>query len=286
MYGLFVGLTTLDIIQYYAGPFGQNDKMAAEETLVCTGGPAANAAVTFSLLGGEAHLVSDIGDSVLSSVIDQELSHHHVQHEIELSKGNRHPITASVLVNTLTGDRAVAGQKPQHSFLSGPFQAPEAQVDVVLSDTYYMPVALPYLQWATEQHIPTVLDGGSWKSGLEQVLPWIRYPVCSERFFPPECTSHDETARFLFQWSNIAAVAITRGEHPLLLYLPDGSVEQIPVTSMGETVDTLGAGDIFHGAFCYYLAEGASLKESLQSAVTIAAKSVCYRGPRAWVKSM
>ena len=283
MNGLFVGLTTLDIIQYYTGTFGQNDKMAADETLVSTGGPAANAAVTFSLLGGNAHLVTDIGNTELSSVIDQELSRYHVMHERETETGDRHPITASVLVNTRIGDRAVAGQKPQHSFLSGPFRSPEFHVDVVLSDTYYMPVALPYLQWATEQGIPTVLDGGSWKSGLDQLLPWIRYPLCSERFFPPGCTSHEQTARYLFQWENIDAVAITRGERSMLFYLPDGSVEHLDVTSVGTVVDTLGAGDIFHGACCFYLATGADIRESIQSASAIAARSVCFRGPRAGI---
>lgn len=281
MNGLFIGLTTLDCIHYIADEFGQNVKIAAEETILCTGGPAANAAMTFSLLGGKAHLVSDFGNSELSSVIHNELLHYQISHETPTLDGNCDPIIASVLVHTQTGNRAVAGQKPETSFQTHSFQEPKTEFDVVLSDTYYIPVAHPYLLWANEQGIPTVLDGGSWKNGLEHVLPLIHYAICSEQFFPPGCRNHEETAQFLHQ-RGVPAVSITRGERPILVYLSDGSFEEIPVKSAGPVIDTLGAGDVFHGAFCYYIAAGYTFMESLRKASAVAAASVCYRGPRAW----
>jgi sugar/nucleoside kinase (ribokinase family) len=64
-------------------------------------------------------------------------------------------------------------------------------------------------------------------------------------------------------------------------YLSQGKSDAINVPNIQPT-DTLGAGDIFHGAFCYYiLQENFSL--ALEKAASIAAKSCKYFGTRRWM---
>lgn len=66
---LFVGLTTIDI-QYLVEEFPKpNTKVKASNPEIFIGGPAANAAVAFSRLNGEAHLVSAIGKNAFSDQI-------------------------------------------------------------------------------------------------------------------------------------------------------------------------------------------------------------------------
>jgi sugar/nucleoside kinase (ribokinase family) len=50
-----------------------------------------------------------------------------------------------------------------------------------------------------------------------------------------------------------------------------------------EAVDTLGAGDIFHGAFCHAYAGGLGFSASLASAAEVASRACAFWGPRAWI---
>jgi sugar/nucleoside kinase (ribokinase family) len=48
-------------------------------------------------------------------------------------------------------------------------------------------------------------------------------------------------------------------------------------------VDTLGAGDILHGAFCHYHVAGQSFPQALRSAAEIATLACRHLGTRAWI---
>jgi sulfofructose kinase len=56
---------------------------------------------------------------------------------------------------------------------------------------------------------------------------------------------------------------------PPLLWREDGSVRRMPVFPI-NAVDTLGAGDIFHGAFTLVLAEGRTIEIALRFAAAAA----------------
>lgn len=53
-------------------------------------------------------------------------------------------------------------------------------------------------------------------------------------------------------------------------------------STIDHTHDTLGAGDVLHGAFCHYLVEGYNRKEALHRAALIASGSCCYFGTHTW----
>lgn len=76
--------------------------------------------------------------------------------------------------------------------------------------------------------------------------------------------------------------AITRGERPIIYDTPEGSGE-IAIESV-EAVDTLGAGDILHGAFCYYYAKGNQFVVALQQASRVATLSCRTFGTRTWME--
>ena len=72
--GVFVGLATVDLIHRVAHPVGVNEKMTALDQEIVAGGPAANAAVTFALLGGEAVLATDLGTHPLARLAHDDLA--------------------------------------------------------------------------------------------------------------------------------------------------------------------------------------------------------------------
>lgn len=77
--GVFVGLSTIDLV-YEVDEFPLTDsKVTARSQATYAGGPATNAAITFRHLGGNAALVTSIGQHPLTAVIRDELNMHDVK---------------------------------------------------------------------------------------------------------------------------------------------------------------------------------------------------------------
>ena len=71
--GYFVGLTTMDYVFYVNSHPQKNSKVKTNHFTRLVGGPAANAAITYSLLGGNATLVTCLGNTAESDVIKETL---------------------------------------------------------------------------------------------------------------------------------------------------------------------------------------------------------------------
>jgi len=77
---------------------------------------------------------------------------------------------------------------------------------------------------------------------------------CSADLFPPECTNNEDHVLKYLKDHGVTNVAITKGLDRVRLVSGTamGTV-QIPHVPV---VDTMGAGDIPHDAFCYYVSNG------------------------------
>ena len=71
--GLFVGLCTKDILYYTDDLPTHNHKSKTEDFATYIGGPAANAAITYAALGGDATLATCLGDGTESRAMLEEL---------------------------------------------------------------------------------------------------------------------------------------------------------------------------------------------------------------------
>src|SRR5712691_12532185 len=65
-----------------------------------------------------------------------------------------------------------------------------------------------------------------------------------------------------------AFFAVTNGPGPVL-WRDRGTIRETPVLAI-EAVDTLGAGDVFHGAFTLALVEGRAVESALRFAAAAA----------------
>jgi sugar/nucleoside kinase (ribokinase family) len=132
---------------------------------------------------------------------------------------------------------------------------------------------------AEAKNIPVAIDGGSWKPGFEKVLPFVDYAICSANFFPPNCHNAAEVFAYLSS-VGIPHIAVTDGKNPIK-YLSEDRNGAIDVPQI-QAVDTLGAGDIFHGAFCYYILQ-VDFPQALASAARIASHTCQFFGTRRWM---
>ena len=279
--GLFVGMTTLDFI-YLSERYPQaNQKVVARDYLTAAGGPATNAAVAFSYFGNQGKLLSVVGQHSLTQLIRADLEDYSVEIVDLMLQKTTPPSVSSIIVTAATGERSVISINAQ-KFQANDSQIPQdilRGIDIVLIDGHQMEVSLVLALAAKKQEIPVVIDGGSWKPGFEKILPFIDYAICSANFYPPQCRNSEDVFDYL-QNMNISQIAITRGEQPIQ-YFERGKRNTIPVPSI-KAVDTLGAGDIFHGAFCHYILQE-DFPTALFLSTQIASKSCQFFGTRGWI---
>jgi sugar/nucleoside kinase (ribokinase family) len=279
--GLFVGLTTLDLIYGVTRLPKSNEKQTAADLAIAAGGPATNAAVAFRHLGNRAKLLSVIGQHPLTELVRADLETQQVE-SLDLAPNREDPPPlSSIMVTAKTGDRAVVsrnavqlqattGQMPPH-VLDG--------VDIVLIDGHQIEVSVAIAQAAKAKNIPVVLDGGSWKPGLEKVLPFINYAVCSANFSLPKSFEEEGWVAYLRAIAS-PDIAITQGSEPIM-YITQTQRGEIPVPKI-QAVDTLGAGDIFHGAFCHWILH-TDFVDALSQASVVAALACQSFGTRQWL---
>ena len=259
-----------------------NEKIVALDTAITTGGPATNAAVTFGYFGHEVTLLTVIGNHPIGELITVELEGYSLK-VIDLNPWQTHePPISSIVVTQSTGERAAISLNAVKSPANPLFLPPNIinDIDIILIDGHQLVISEEIIRQIPNRKIPVVLDGGSWKPGLESILSQIDYAICSSHFFPPDCQDIESVFRYL-QDCGVSHIAITHGEKAIQ-YWSNGERGEVEVPVI-EAVDTLGAGDIFHGAFCHYIL----LEEfavALTQAMKVASHSCKYFGPRKWME--
>lgn len=279
---IFVGLSTIDIVYRIDAFPAANTKVAAQSQNVYAGGPATNAAIACAHLGGEAALVTAVGHNVLAGVIREELAKYSVR-LVDLNPDfDDVPAISSVSVDK-------AGNRNVVSANAARIPAPPAQVDrnlceqarILMVDGHHMQACQAWAAAARACGTPVVFDGGSWKSGTEELLQSVDTAICSADFMPPGGASASDVFRFLKN-SGVTNVAITNGSAPIQI-LAGQSSATVPVPQV-DAIDTMGAGDILHGTYCYYASLGRGFVDALTEAARVASESCRYAGSREWMR--
>jgi sugar/nucleoside kinase (ribokinase family) len=281
--GLFVGLVTVDLLYLTANFPDGNQKIVAIDYNTVAGGPATNASVTFSYLGNQAKLLTVLGQHPLTNLVINDLQTQNIE-IIDLdSQKHDPPPVSSIIITEKTGDRAVISinaVKSQAPIENIPDEILK-NIDIVLIDGHQMKVGTAIAQKAKSHNIKVVIDGGSWKDGFQELLPSVNYAICSDNFYPPNCQQENEVFNYLLN-KGINHIAITHGSQAIT-YISDGQKGTIEIAKI-QSVDTLGAGDIFHGAFCHYILTE-NFINALIKASQIASYSCQFFGTRTWLNS-
>lgn len=210
MNGLFIGLTTLDLIYLANSPPQNNQKLVALDYTVAAGGPATNAAVTFNYLENTATILAVVGSHPMTQLIHSDLENCTINRNyqiniIDLEPTNQNPPpVSSIIVTQTTGERAVISINAVKTPASK--QTIPADIlenidifDIILIDGHQIEVGFSIAQLAKSKNIPVVLDGGSWKPGFEKILPFVDYAICSANFCPPNCHTSKDVFTYLSQ---------------------------------------------------------------------------------------
>lgn len=286
--GLFVGMTTLDCIYRAEHPPTANEKVVAQKSSMVAGGPATNAAVAFAQLGREnqAILSSVVGEHPLSTLLREDLQ----GQGVTLTDLDAHrlspPPVSSIVVSASSGERAVISRNAEDMQIAADQVSQEMLdgIDILLIDGHQMAVGAQLAQWAQERQIPVVVDAGSWKPNFDTVLSHADVVVASANFYPPSCGNSAAVFDYL-KSQQVKKIAITQGSSPVLYFDAEAEDEQTGEVDVPQirAVDTLGAGDIFHGAFCHFFLTH-TFEETLMKASRTASFACQHWGTRDWTK--
>ncbi len=250
------------------------DKFRATGFETMGGGPAATAAVAIAKLGGSAQLATRVGDDMLANLIAAELESYGVDCRLMRRMSGRRSSVSAVLVDS-------AGERMIVNYLDAAMEAdPEwlhayAPLDIaaVLVDTRWPEGALVGLKLATRNNLPAVLDAD--------------LPVPEDGDLVRAATHVAFSARGLAEFSGIEDLeaglrsvhqqvenwcCVTLGADGLLV-IEEGRLHHLPAFEV-KVSDTLGAGDVWHGAFALALAEGQATSDAVTFASAAAALKV------------
>lgn len=245
------------------------------------GGIAANAAVTVTALGGEGVLWSRVGDDPTGAEIVAELAAWRVDvHGVQRVSGLGSPVS-TVLLDP-AGERQIVNFLDPRLFADAravPFAGIDA-ADAVLCDPRWLPATLPVLAAARARGLPAVVDVEAVpEQGIEAVLDVASHVVFA-RDGLARLAATDEISAGLRRLAmrTDAFLAVTCGGAGVY-WLEDQAVRHLPAYPV-EVVDTLAAGDVFHGAFALALAERRPAAAALRFASAAAAVKCTRFGGR------
>ncbi|MFC6091447.1 PfkB family carbohydrate kinase [Saccharothrix lopnurensis] len=257
---LCVGLTTVDVSQSVAEFPLPGEKVQSLGVHLAPGGPAANAARAVAALGHRAVLLTALGGE-LGAFARERLRPVEVR-----SVGAGGPALSMVAVRERDGERTVVSRNAEGfavEVADGLVEAEVAGADVVLVDGHLGPLALAAARLARRRGVPVVLDAGSWKPVLDDLLPLVDVAACSEGFGMAEREVHDR---------GVPLVIRTHGPRPVT-WSRGGATGSHPVPVV-EVRDTNGAGDVWHGALAVAVARGDEPADAVRWANEVAAVRV------------
>ncbi|MHA1570178.1 MAG: PfkB family carbohydrate kinase [Alphaproteobacteria bacterium] len=221
------------------------------------GGMAATGAVAIRRLGGEATMWSRVADDDLGRRVIAGLAGEGVGTRTIRQFPGHISTRATVLVDP-DGERLLAGFH-DHSLPIDPAWLPLDEIagaGAVLADQHWIEGAAAVLSSARDHNIPGVLDCDlATNPAAKDLVRLASHPILSE------VALSDLTGEASLEAGLAAAVALnpgfiaaTSGANGFAWIENGGDIQFYPAPVI-QVVDTLGAGDVFHGAYALALAE-------------------------------
>lgn len=255
-------------------------KVPGTDFIITGGGCAANAAVTIARLGGRAHFAGPLGgpgDEVSNRIIaDLAVEGIDCGGVVRVPGANA---SVSLILLDKDGEKTIAtrrGSKLETALPANP-RNEVASVDAVLVDNRFPEFVLPLCKAARARNIPVVIDLDRATSETDPLLATGTHVISSAEATRGTTGISDLKAGLKRLGQRLSGfVAITDGPNGFY-WLENGDVRHMDAFKV-KAIDSLGAGDAFHGAFTLALAEGRELGDVMRFASATAALKCTHFG--------
>ena len=261
--------TTLPMKEYPT----ENIKYRLDHHIECGGGPASNGAYLLAKWGMDTSIASIVGDDYYGECVIKDFQK--VGADITyLEKMPDHMTTSSyIIANMSNGSRTILSSKDEA--VRKLSRDVDIMADVILIDGEHPETAHEVLD--KNPSAISVIDAGRFNEDTVALGKKVTYLVCSKDFAEEftnkkidvnDISSIDVVYRELKDYfKNTVVITLeATGSYTEI----DGEAQIIPSISV-KALDSTGAGDIFHGAFTYFIANGYSLLDTIKfSSITSA----------------
>jgi sulfofructose kinase len=262
-------------------------KIAFDQEMYSPGGQVASAMVQCARLGLRTKYIGTVGDDLRGKIQMESLESSGIDISDVKVVANCPNQTAYILIDKTTGERTVLWQRADCLRLEADDITEEmiANTRLLHIDGHDTAAVAKAAAIARKHKIPVTVDVDTIYHGFEEVLPNVDYLITSSEF-PTAWTNEKDpfTALALMQKTyGMRMAAMTLGAYGALALI-DGKFHYSPAFVV-NCEDTTGAGDIFHGGFCYALLKEMTIDEALQFANALAALNCTAIGARGGISS-
>jgi len=243
--------------------------------------------VTCAKLGLRSKYIGTVGDDERGRVQMESLQKSGIdlQH-VQLRHGCPNQ-SAYILIDQSTGERTVFWNRPDCLTIS-PDEISDEQIScarMLHIDGHDTAAVERAARIAKAHGIPVSVDVDTIYAGFDKVLPYVDYLIASSEF-PARWTKIEDPFRALEAIQKeygMKVAAMTLGAHGSLA-LMNGEFIHSPAYVV-NCLDTTGAGDVFHGAFCYAVLQDMPIGEALDFSNAMAALNCTAIGARGGIKT-
>lgn len=260
----------------------ENTKNRVTERVECGGGPASNAAYLLAKWKMESYFAGVIGNDVYGSKILKEFNDIGVHTNfLEINK-DLTTTSSFIIASKENGSRTILTYRPNDMKMSG-FDL-DIKPDVILIDGQEPEISKKIL--LDNPNAISIIDAGRVNPEIIELSKLVNYVVCS-RDFAENITNikidYNNNKTLVDVYVSLKEILknniIITLEEFGCIYEDNANIRRMPSIKV-KAKDTTGAGDIFHGAFAYGIANGYNIEKTLKYANIAGAISVTRVGGR------
>src|SRR5713101_6641209 len=262
------------------GPFHQE--------ILSPGGQVASAIVTCAGLGLRTKYIGAVGDDERGQIQIESLQAAGIDLEhVQVRQGCANQ-SAYIIIDRTTGERTVLWRRDDCLRIEPSEIKPEQITCARLLhiDGHDTPAVEHAAKIAHDAGMPVTVDVDTIYHGFDRVLPHVDYLIASSEF-PVQWTNQTDPFKALEmiqQEYKMRVAAMTLGAHGALA-LEAGKFFYSPAFVV-DCLDTTGAGDVFHGAFCYAVLQGMAMCDALDFSNAMAALNCMALGARGGIRGL
>jgi sugar/nucleoside kinase (ribokinase family) len=283
---LCIGHASYDTTIPMCGFLEENTKLRIDTKFECGGGPACNAAYLLGKWGVKTTFVGVVGNDKYGNYIKKELDEVGVDTRYMRILDGYETTSSIIFANVETGTRTIVSYRPGEAEKLKDLDL-DFEPNIILIDGHEFEISKRMIE--KYPNAVSIMDAGRVTEDNLKLATLVDYLVCSKEF-AEQVTSvkldgtnyADLYERMKEQFKNNIIVTI---ESEGCLYELDDELRIMPGIKV-KTIDSTGAGDIFHGAFTYGVALGWDLETILRFSNVTAGLSVTKIGSRNSILSL
>lgn len=266
----------------------ENTKNRVPERIECGGGPASNAAYLLAKWNMDTYFAGIVGNDTYGNIIENEFKSIGVNIDY-LEKSEELTTTSSfIIANSSNGSRTILTYRPKTMKMKN-FDI-DFKPDVILVDGQEKEASIKIMNEYPDAI--SIIDAGTARDDVLELADMVDYVVCSKdyaeavtgikvKYEDPDTLVRIYNTLKKKYTKNVIVTLEGNGS----MYEKDGVVKIMPSIKV-DTKDSTAAGDIFHGAFTYGIANNFDIEKTLRYANLAGAISVTRVGGRYSIPSL